>query len=164
MKFIAVKASRQKKAPSVWRRGRGGFYLGLWQSEQVSLVRPAWLVGIGRAPPIPVRWHNRQSARPSRVCGIAGPFTGVSVPTGDTGAGADVVAGGTGAVVAGLETGGAVVVVTAGAGVVTAGAGVPPLHPAKTNTMTTNRSVVINSRYSFFMSFHSCVWSSISLT
>ncbi len=53
---------------------------------QVSLVRPAWSVGILGASPTPVSWHIRQLVRPSNVCGTA-----VGVPVGaGVGAGAGV--------------------------------------------------------------------------
>jgi hypothetical protein len=44
----------------------------LWQFMQDVLGRPVWSAGITIAPFVPVAWHERQSARPCKVCGIKG--------------------------------------------------------------------------------------------
>jgi hypothetical protein len=46
-------------------------------------VSAAWLAGIDGAPPTPVLWQRRQSARPCRECGIPGVIpVGVAVGIG----------------------------------------------------------------------------------
>ncbi len=106
----------------------------------MSLVRPAWSAGTVFAPPTPVLWHNKQSARPSSGCRIrGGPDTVVAV---GFGAGAGVGFG------AGAGVG---VDVGAGAG---AGAGVgvgaaPPQEIAN----TVKASINSDTKYSPLLLF-----------
>ncbi len=110
-------------------------------------MRPAWSAGTAGAPPIPVLWQSKQSARPSSVCGIrGGPDTVVAVGFGD-GAG---VAVGVVAVGGGVGIGvGAGVVVGAGAGFgagagVVAGAAPPPQETAN----SVKPSIASETKYS----------------
>ena len=89
-------------------------------------MRPAWFEGKGLTPVAP--WHSRQSARPSRVWGIAG------IPPVDVAVGAGVVGAG-----------------VVSAGVVGEGVGAPPPPQAASRGSVTNNIMASNHTYFFII-------------